>query len=73
MADTTLTGDDYRITITKSEKYRVARDGNPDNILGRVAGCRRLMYNRMLNATKAGINKKRQVHLAHPELPDVPR
>ena len=57
MADTT-TDDDYRITITKSEKYRVARDGNPDNILGRTAGCRRLMYNRMLNATKAGINKK---------------
>lgn len=57
MADT-ATGDDYRITITKSEKYRVARDGNPDNILGRIAGCRRLMYNRMLNATKAGINKK---------------
>ena len=58
MADTTPTGDDYRITITKSEKYRVARDGNPDNILGRTAGCRRLMYNRMLNATKAGFNKK---------------
>ena len=58
MADTTTAGDDYRITITKSEKYRVARDGNPDNILGRTAGCRRLMYNRMLNATKAGINKK---------------
>ena len=57
MADTTNAGD-YRITITKSEKYRVARDGNPDNILGRTAGCRRLMYNRMLNATKAGINKK---------------
>ena len=58
MADTTNAGDDYRITVTKSEKYRVARDGNPDNILGRTAGCRRLMYNRMLNATKAGINKK---------------
>ena len=57
MAGTTNTGD-YRITITKSEKYRVARDGNPDNILGRTAGCRRLMYNRMLNATKAGFNKK---------------
>ena len=57
MADTTHAGD-YRITITKSEKYRVARDGNPDNILGRTAGCRRLMYNRMLNATKAGFNKK---------------
>ena len=57
MADTTPTGD-YRITITKSEKYRVARDGNPDNILGRTAGCRRLMYNRMLNATKAGFNKQ---------------
>ena len=28
MADTTPAGDDYRITITKSEKYRVARDGN---------------------------------------------
>ena len=57
MADTISAGD-YRITITKSEKYRVARDGNPDNILGRTAGCRRLMYNRMLNATVAGFNKK---------------
>ena len=57
MADTTSAGD-YRITITKSEKYRVARDGNPDNILGRTAGCRRLMYNRMLNATKTRTNKK---------------
>ena len=57
MTDTTPAGD-YRITITKSEKYRVARDGNPENILGRTAGCRRLMYNRMLNATKAGTNKK---------------
>ena len=56
MADTTTS--DYRITITKSEKYRVARDGNPGNILGRIAGCRRLMYNRMLDATKAGFNKK---------------
>lgn len=36
----TTTGDDYRIAITRSEKYRVARDGNPDNVLGCTAGCR---------------------------------
>lgn len=72
MADTT-SASDYRITITKSEKYRVARDGNPDNILGRTAGCRRLMYNRMLNATKTRTNKKRQIHLEYPKLPRIPR
>ena len=58
MTDTTPTDTNYRITITKSEKYRVAKNGNPDNILGRTAGCRRLMYNRMLNGTKAGFNKQ---------------
>ena len=48
----------HTITITKAEKYRITDDSNKDNILNKAAGCRRLMYNRMLNGSRLWRDKK---------------